>query len=145
VRGGADRSYGVEVARLAGVPDQVITRARELLKMLEENRDGERPAAVSSGEEEQISLRELGTDEVVARLRAADINTLTPIEAMNLVYELKLLLENKRGPIVRGRIDNAKEIPCGDDKCRADSGMGILPALLHHLPVPARLDRPADD
>lgn len=93
VRGGADRSYGVEVARLAGVPDQVIARARELLAELEENRLGPAPVRAPSGEEAQISLRDLGAEEAAARLRAVDINTLTPIEAMNLIYELKLLLQ----------------------------------------------------
>ncbi|BDF73024.1 DNA mismatch repair protein MutS [Oscillospiraceae bacterium] len=92
VRGGADQSYGVEVAKLAGVPEKVIRRAREILDELE--REGcIAPAAVERTCEEQVSLLDMGASRVAQRLRAVDVNVLTPIEAMNLVFQLKQELE----------------------------------------------------
>ena len=90
VRGGADQSYGIEVAKLAGVPDQVIRRARAILEELERG-SGERVVVRHEApqEEEQVSLLDLGSVEVAQRIRNLDLNTLTPIEAMNLLYELK--------------------------------------------------------
>ena len=88
VRGGADQSYGVEVAKLAGVPDAVIRRARQILAELEAGGNVQAPApAVPS--EDQISMLDMGAQEVAERLRRIDVNTLTPIEAMNLIFELK--------------------------------------------------------
>ena len=91
VRGGADQSYGIEVAKLAGVPDRVITRARHILKELESGgvQTPQAPAAPSTG---QMSLLDMGGGEVVRRLQGVDLNTLTPIEAMNLLFELKQLV-----------------------------------------------------
>ncbi len=92
VRGGADQSYGVEVAKLAGVPEKVIRRAREILDELE--LEGcIAPAAVERSCEEQVSLLDMGASRVAQRLRAVDVNVLTPIEAMNLVFQLKQELE----------------------------------------------------
>ena len=89
VRGGADQSYGIEVAKLAGVPDQVIRRARAILEELESG-SGERVVVrYEEPQEEQVSLLDLGSVEVAQRIRNLDLNTLTPIEAMNLLYELK--------------------------------------------------------
>ena len=91
VRGGADQSYGIEVAKLAGVPDRVIRRARAILDELE----GEQapPALRRAPEEtEQVSMLDLGSQQVAQRLRMVDVNTLTPIEAMNLLYELKQMV-----------------------------------------------------
>ena len=88
VRGGADQSYGIEVAKLAGVPDRVIRRAREILSELEQG-GVSAPAAPAPSGESQMSLLDLGAGEVAERLRRVDVNTLTPIEAMNLIYELK--------------------------------------------------------
>ncbi len=88
VRGGADESYGVEVAKLAGVPDRVIRRAREILTELEQGGcAAAAPAAPSS--DGQLSLTDLGAAEVADRLRRTAVETLTPIEAMNLLYELR--------------------------------------------------------
>ena len=88
VRGGADQSYGIEVAKLAGVPDAVIRRARQILAELEADGNVQAPApAVPS--EDQISMLDMGAQEVAERLRRIDVNTLTPIEAMNLIFELK--------------------------------------------------------
>jgi len=88
VPGGADDSYGIEVAHLAGVPDAVIRRANAVLADLVA---GARPAAVPPPPEteEQFSLAALGENEIAERLRAVDLNTVTPLEALNLLYELK--------------------------------------------------------
>ena len=88
VRGGADQSYGIEVAQLAGVPTRVIDRARAILKELEAQ-NGLPAAPAPSREEEQVSLLDVGTAEVADVLRRTAVETLTPIEAMNLLYELK--------------------------------------------------------
>ena len=88
VRGGADQSYGVEVAKLAGVPDRVVRRAREILEELEAG--GPQPAAgTQPPAEEQISLGDLGGQTVLKKLRMTDVNVLSPIEALNLLAELK--------------------------------------------------------
>jgi len=89
VPGGADESYGIEVAKLAGVPDSVIRRAREVLKGLETDTPAPRTHQLSEPMDDQISMTQMGGDEVAALLRETDINTLTPIEAMNLVFQLK--------------------------------------------------------
>ena len=92
VRGGADGSYGIEVAKLAGVPDNVIKRAKAILKTLEDN-DLMKPKMVADIPEEkelefQMSFESNSREYIMDRLRAVDINTLTPIEAMGLLYEL---------------------------------------------------------
>ena len=88
VRGAADDSYGIEVAKLAGLPDIVIGKAKGYLKELVES--GAAPAvSARRGEEEQISLTDVGADEVSRILRDTDLNTLTPLEAMNLLFELQ--------------------------------------------------------
>ena len=94
VRGGADQSYGIEVAQLAGVPEPVLRRARKILSELEEGgAPAPTPAAPArAAEEGQVSLLDMGAAKVADRLRQVDVNVLTPIEAMNLVYELKQML-----------------------------------------------------
>lgn len=92
VRGAADDSYGIEVAKLAGVPSEVIKRAKEILHSIESGEIKlERPAEKSE-EPAFDMLSMLASDiehEAADRLRAVDINTLTPIEAINLIYDLK--------------------------------------------------------
>ena len=93
VQGGADQSYGIEVAKLAGVPAPVIARARTILEELE--REGGAPQAAPAPApvpEAQTSLLDLGAAQVAELLRKTDINTLTPIEAMNLIYTCKKTL-----------------------------------------------------
>ena len=87
VRGAADDSYGIEVAKLAGLPEGVISRAKGYLKELEQS--GIAAPATAPAGEEQISLSDIGADEVRDILRGTDLNTLTPIEAMNLLFELQ--------------------------------------------------------
>jgi DNA mismatch repair protein MutS len=93
--GGADDSYGVEVARLAGLPGSVITRARAVLKTLENGHNFAGRAALvappdppPSESSPQISLETLAANEITEILKTADINTLTPIEALNMLYKL---------------------------------------------------------
>ena len=87
VPGGADRSYGIEVAKLAGLPDKVVQRAKVILKELEEENGVQYVAARK--ETDQVSLDAIGEGEVLDAIRRCQPDTLTPIEAMGLLYELK--------------------------------------------------------
>lgn len=95
VHGGADQSFGIEVAKLAGLPAGVISRAKVILKDLEANKiDIEFKAEDAVDEEEiqediQYNFRTRSTDDMVELLKAIDVNTLTPIEAMQTLYDLK--------------------------------------------------------
>ena len=93
VRGGADESFGIEVAKLAGVPDSVVKRAKVILKELESCKIDIDFKAENSFEEEeeeiQYNFSANGKNEILEILKATDINTLTPIEAMQTLYDLK--------------------------------------------------------
>ena len=95
VRGGADDSYGIEVSKLAGIPEWIVRRARSILEDLENARPVQRPDAKrrrepeDDGEDLQISLAGAVPSEVVRQLRELDLNTLTPLEALTLLYQLK--------------------------------------------------------
>lgn len=93
VPGGADDSYGIEVAKLAGVPQSIISRAKEILAELESG-NGEKKVVSKSHEAEnaQLSLMATPQSPVIERIQGIDLNTLTPIEAMNLLYELKNMI-----------------------------------------------------
>ncbi|MDO4845695.1 MAG: DNA mismatch repair protein MutS, partial [Oscillospiraceae bacterium] len=93
VPGPAQASYGVEVAKLAGLPEQVITRARTLLAQLESGEAPSAQAATAVQPDDQISLGELRDEELRKRLEEISPETLTPIEALNLLYELKKMLD----------------------------------------------------
>lgn len=95
VRGGTDDSYGIEVAKLAGVPNEVVKRAKEVLEKIELN------APINNDVKETVSVDKFDLfssivqskdSEAADKIRAVDINTITPIEAMNLLFELKKLL-----------------------------------------------------
>ena len=90
VPGAADDSYGVEVAKLAGLPDKLIARARAVLKELESG--APKAPAVQKQASDQVSLMDLQADEIREKLSAINVETLTPIEAMNILYQLKQLL-----------------------------------------------------
>jgi len=93
VPGATDDSFGVEVAKLAGLPGGVITRARQILEELE-NDDSPRPVKVREPEvDDQISMLDLSSQQVAQALTAISVETLTPIEAMNELYKLKKMLE----------------------------------------------------
>ena len=93
IPGGADDSYGIEVAKLAGVPNSIISRAKEVLSELESGKAETlvSPKAVSSADT-QLSLISTAQSPVIERLTELDLNTLTPIEAMNILYELKKMI-----------------------------------------------------
>ena len=95
LRGGTDASYGIQVAKLAGVPEAVVARAKEILKDLEAGRPVElrrrELAAVrqqAAAASQQVSLIDPVSEQVLARLRSIDVNTLSPIEALNILFEL---------------------------------------------------------
>ncbi|MDE5984986.1 MAG: DNA mismatch repair protein MutS [Eubacterium sp.] len=94
VLGGADQSFGIEVAKLAGVPDSVVKRAKVILKELESNAVPiEFKAEDGIVEEEendiQYNFTANGRQEIFEILKTVDVNTLTPIEAMQTLYDLK--------------------------------------------------------
>ncbi|MBQ3792155.1 MAG: DNA mismatch repair protein MutS, partial [Clostridia bacterium] len=97
VPGPSDDSYGIEVAKLAGVREEIIVRAKEILRALESGEEIGKPTGVSrkkeflfaSPEPETLSLSEMAFEEIKRKIRETDLNTLTPIEAMNLLYEWK--------------------------------------------------------
>ncbi len=93
VPGATDDSYGVEVAKLAGLPNAVITRAREILSELETARPREQAPVLPPEGDGQISMLDLRSQQVCAALEAITVETLTPIEAMNELYKLKRMLQ----------------------------------------------------
>lgn len=110
VKGGADKSYGIQVAKLAGVPDSVLDRAKELVdelvhtditstfKDLAENSRKTKPKAVHYDEVdlEQISLFDTVQDQdIIEELKNLDITMLTPMDVMNTLYRLQNKLKNR--------------------------------------------------
>jgi len=95
VRGGTDDSYGIEVAKLAGVPGEVVKRAKEILAEIEGAGIAAPKRQSAPRVEEGLLAGIIATrdSEVIDRLRSEDINTMTPIEAMNLLFELKKMLD----------------------------------------------------
>lgn len=89
VPGGTDDSYGIEVAKLAGLPNKVIQRAKEELKDLEVSGKVRIAEAIERSKDEQFSFAAVNEQNAIARLRAADINTLSPMDALMFVKELK--------------------------------------------------------
>ena len=85
VRGSADDSYGIEVASLAGVPKEVVTRAKAVLKMLEG--DTKKTVYNDDTDQNQISFESTAKDELINDLKSLDINSLTPIEALSRLSE----------------------------------------------------------
>lgn len=94
VPGGADRSYGIHVAQIAGLPKPVIQRANEILKQLEDT-------SGNALEQKEVSRQQLTlfpeNNPLLEAFKDLDINSLTPIEALNLLYEWKrrFIMENK--------------------------------------------------
>ena len=112
IKGGADKSYGIQVARLAGVPDMVIDRAKEIVKQLSDNDITEKLQSISVATDttankqkhyeevdlEQFSLFDTVKDEdVLEELKNVDIQTLTPLDALNTLYRLQNKLKNRWG------------------------------------------------
>lgn len=93
LRGGADDSFGIQVAKLAGVPDKVVARAKQVLASLEEGSELKNPK-VKRQEDEPVQLTmDTADSAVLAKLRNLDVNTLTPIECMNTLFELSSMLK----------------------------------------------------
>lgn len=108
VRGGADRSYGIQVARLAGVPDSVIERAKEIVEELSDNditsrvkelADSSRSKKKTHIDEvdmNQISLFDtLKDDDIIHELTKMDVSHMTPIDALNTLYKLQNEIRNR--------------------------------------------------
>ena len=92
IRGPADDSYGIEVAKLAGINDEVVRRAKEILRSIEggegvptRNSIPVPDVVESSG---QMSLMDVADNPIITKLRELDVNVLTPIEAMQILYDL---------------------------------------------------------
>ncbi len=91
--GATDDSYGIEVAKLAGIPSSVITRARQILSSLEAEGAPAPSHVVHEPEQEQMSMLDLNSTQVCAALEKINVETLTPIEAMNELYKLKKMIQ----------------------------------------------------
>ena len=95
VKGPTDDSYGIEVAKLAGVPNEVVKRAKAILSEMVENGYVEAPKQKTPKQVEvnaSMSFEDMSIYEAADRIKKIDINTLTPIEAMNIIFELKKLI-----------------------------------------------------
>lgn len=94
VKGATDDSYGIEVAKLAGVPNEIIRRAKEILRTLDENGISLPEKRKSIHEDDNnISFDDFKAKDVRQKLIDTDVNILTPLEALNLIYELKKLAD----------------------------------------------------
>jgi DNA mismatch repair protein MutS len=96
MEGGASRSYGIEVARIAGVPKEVIVRAKEILLNLEKGEFDEigmpriaRGSNAGKSSSPQLNLFIEKEDEIIGQLRMIDISSMTPLDALNILSELK--------------------------------------------------------
>ena len=112
IKGGADKSYGIQVAKLAGVPDMVIDRAKEIVAQLSENditekvqsiavdtkTDNKKVPTYDEVDLQQFSLFDTVKDEdVLKELLEADVMNMTPVDAMNTLYRLQSKLKNRWG------------------------------------------------
>ena len=113
IKGGADKSYGIQVAKLAGVPDPVIERAKEILQELIDNdisikakeiaeeikaksKQKVRPKKYDEVDLEQMSLFDtVKNDDIIDELRDIDISNLTPMDALNTIYRLQNKIKNR--------------------------------------------------
>jgi DNA mismatch repair protein MutS len=115
IKGGADKSYGIQVAKLAGVPDMVIDRAKEILGQLTDNDITEKVQSIEVNTDnsavrskavrldevdlEQMSFGSMVKDEdIIRELSELDITTLTPIDALNTLYKLQNKVNNRYIP-----------------------------------------------
>ena len=94
VRGGTDDSYGIEVAKLAGIPNEVVKRAKEILADIENGNKVyvKEKATESNGFDLFSGIVASKENDAAEKIRSIDINTMTPIEAMNVLFELKKML-----------------------------------------------------
>ena len=111
VKGGADRSYGIQVAKLAGVPDVVIERAKVLVEELSDNDITARVKDIASGgsqsakhavkKYDQVDLAQMTLfdtvkdDDILSELESLDVSNLTPMDALNTIYCLQNKIKNR--------------------------------------------------
>ena len=110
IKGGADKSYGIQVAKLAGVPDMVIDRAKEIVEQLSDNdiiekvqnievnikSEKRKPVKYDEVDMEQMSLFDTVKDEdIIRELQEIDVGHLTPVDALNTLYRLQNKLKNR--------------------------------------------------
>ena len=110
VKGGADRSYGIQVAKLAGVPDMVIERAKVLVEELSDNDITSRVKDIASGgsqtkhtvkKYDQVDLAQMSLfdtvkdNDILSELEALDVSNLTPMDALNTIYRLQNKIKNR--------------------------------------------------
>ena len=112
VKGGADKSYGIQVAKLAGVPDIVINRAKEIVEELADEditsrvseiapREAEAKKKTKSKKYDEVDIAQFSLfdtvkdDDVLEELKAIDVGNLTPIDALNTIYRLQNKLKNR--------------------------------------------------
>ena len=88
VRGGADESYGIEVAKLAGIPEGVVRRSKQILQELDAQGAVALPIRPIAEEEPQLSLASAGAQRLADELCGIDVDTLTPLEALTKLYGL---------------------------------------------------------
>lgn len=93
VKGSTDDSYGIEVAKLAGLPNEVIKRAKEILTNVEESAKGinltDKKEKVVEKDDTLISFDDLLSEQVIQEIKNTDVNTLSPYECMSLIFEWK--------------------------------------------------------
>ena len=101
IPGGADKSYGIQVARLAGIPDEVTGRATEIAELLGEADINKAAAGITKGltsskreEKDEQKKEQKKNADIAKEIRDIDITKLTPIEAMNILYNLQEKLNN---------------------------------------------------
>mgnify|MGYP004620661291 FL=1 len=87
--GGTDDSYGIEVAKLAGLPQKVINRAKEELKELEVMGRAKLSDTLEKTADHQFSFNAINEQNAIAKLRAADINTMSPMDALMFIKDIK--------------------------------------------------------
>lgn len=109
VKGGADKSYGIQVAKLAGVPDSVIARAKELMEELSNadilqavkdlskpSKTKQKPIHYDEVDMKQMSLFDtVQNDDIIEELKNLDISNLTPLDALNTIYRLQNKIKNR--------------------------------------------------
>ena len=96
VPGGTDRSYGVHVARLAGLPKKVVDRAEEFLQEYDSERQQAAPVVAVQSNEPQ-GMGSLFTSAITEQLLSIDVMSMTPIEAMNMLYKLQAEARKESG------------------------------------------------
>jgi len=98
VPGGSAHSFGIHVAKMAGMPQQVLAEAQSMLKRLEQNRGAKSTTKGSAGDL-QLSFFNLDDpilEDIRDQINALDIDTLTPVEALMQLNQIKRLLQNKK-------------------------------------------------